>query len=411
MAADLTDHRDRQRPPPTSLGALLEPRRLVALGVDLDAMAVTDGREEFTWSEYGHAARTVARHLAAAGVRPGERVAIRLPKSAWSFVAVHGVLAAGAIVVPIDPLAPLEHAATTLHEADVAAVIVDHRVRATAELLGRVGPAAVLVPEGSSTWAAEHLTDRTWRRFDADEIHDPPDEADDRADGGDDPRDGTDDRADQVDEPGDGTDDAPAAGDVDGGSERPAGAGGDGSSEDDAYIVFTSGSTGVPKGIVHTHASALAYARAAVAEYGVGPGDRLLNIAGLHFDQSTFELYAGPLGGAAVIVVPDATLRFPASVVDLAADRGATVVYTVPHVLTQLVDRGGATAERLADLRLVKYGGSSFPPGDLRRLVDALGEVSVSNVYGPAEVNQCTVHAVTTPVGDDDVPIGGAWAA
>ena len=180
--------------------------------------------------------------------------------------------------------------------------------------------------------------------------------------------------------------------------------------DDPAYIIYTSGSTGRPKGIVHTHASALAYARLAVETYGLTSEDRLANIAPLHFDQSTFELYAGPLAQAAAIVVPDTVMRFPASLAAQLASERASVLYTVPYVITQLVERGAAADHDLSALRWVKFGGESFDPAALRAAMGALPSARFSNVYGPAEVNQCTYHHLAAPpTSSAPIPIGRPW--
>ncbi|MEY2960069.1 MAG: hypothetical protein RLZZ01_2637, partial [Actinomycetota bacterium] len=180
---------------------------------------------------------------------------------------------------------------------------------------------------------------------------------------------------------------------------------------DPAYIIYTSGSTGRPKGIVHTHESALAYACAAALTYGIGENDRVANIAPLHFDQSTFELYAAPLAGSATIVVPDGVIRFPSSLAKMLATERATVLYTVPYVIRQLVERGGAAGHDLSRLRWVKFGGESFPIGALRSAMSAMPNARFSNVYGPAEVNQCTFHHVDVVPDDtvDAIPIGAPW--
>jgi len=181
---------------------------------------------------------------------------------------------------------------------------------------------------------------------------------------------------------------------------------------DDAYIVYTSGSTGRPKGIVHTNASALAYARAAVDTYELTESDRLANVAPLHFDQSTFELYAAPLAGSAVVVLSDVVLRFPASAAQLIEQERVSVWYSVPFAITQLTDRGAVGDRDLSALRWVLYGGESFPPGALAGSMRSLPSARFSNVYGPAEVNQCTFHHLDEPpTTDDAIPIGPAWSA
>lgn len=188
-------------------------------------------------------------------------------------------------------------------------------------------------------------------------------------------------------------------------ADSPAGA------DDPAYVIPTSGSTGRPKAIVHTHRSALAYARAAADTYDLSSRDRLANIASLHFDQSTFELYAAPLVGASAIVVPDVVLRFPASLAELIERERATVWYSVPYVLRQLARRGALAGRRLA-LRWILFGGEPYPPEELAELMALVPDARVSNVYGPAEVNQCTFHHLEAPPAPDrPVPIGRPWAA
>ncbi len=176
-----------------------------------------------------------------------------------------------------------------------------------------------------------------------------------------------------------------------------------------AYLMYTSGSTGRPKGIVHTHGSGLAYARRAAALYGLRPDDLLANIAPLHFDQSTFELFAGPIAGAAALLVPEPYLRLPASLSSLIEEERATVWYSVPSVLRLLLERGALADRDLSSLRWVLFGGEVFPPEALGRLMAHISNARFSNVYGPAEVNQCTYHHLDGPPGDRPVPIGRAW--
>jgi len=338
---------------------LVDRTRLDAVQIDGADRALTDGSSSLSWHEYADRVARIAAVLVDHGVRPGDRVAVRLAKSCDSFASVHAVLRAGAVMVPLDPLAPVTPAAAVIADADCAVLITDRR---TAALVAEFpGVRCVVVPGGREL---------------------PPDQ-----------------RVEGVDFVGEAEIEATAPADrviVD--------------ADDPAYIIYTSGSTGTPKGIVHSHASALAYARAAVEEYGLDSDDRLANIAPLHFDQSTFELYAAPLAGAMVLVIPDPVLRFPASVSELVARERITVWYSVPYLLEQISDRGALDDRDLSSLRWVLYGGEAFPPSALARLMERLPAATFSNVYGPAEVNQCTAHHVrTTPVGP--VPIGRAWRA
>ncbi|MEM7284822.1 MAG: AMP-binding protein [Actinomycetota bacterium] len=309
------------------------------------------------WAGWLTASAAIASRLADAGVAPGDRVAVACLKDLQSYVAVHAILRAGAVVVPIDPLAPAAVAHDVLIDAAVSAVVGDARTIDAIDPWNVDGLdlRAVMRPGASSE-------DRTldWDGIIA----------------------------------GGGPIASPADVDLD----------------DPAYIIYTSGSTGRPKGIVHTHGSALAYAERAVATYGLDEHDRVAGIPPLHFDQSTFELYAAPLARAAVVAVSEAQVRFPATFTQWSADERITVWYSVPSLFRQLVERGGLEERDLGSLRHVLYGGEPYPGGALADLHDALPHVTVTNVYGPAEVNECTNHRVSFPVEvSGETPIGRPW--
>ncbi len=320
-----------------------------------------DGGRSLTWAEYAEQVARASGALVAAGVRPGDRVAIRLAKSIESFVMTHAVLRAGAVMVPVDPSAPNPLAASVLADSEASAFVTDASDATIADIIGASALRCILVlgrdDVASLTAPARILTDRdVWAS--------PPG---------------------QLVEV-----DATAA----------------------AYIIYTSGSTGRPKGIVHSHQSALTYATAAAELYGLSPRDRLANVAALHFDQSTFELYSAPLAGSSVVVVPEPLLRFPASLTALLASQLVTVVYSVPSLFRQITSRGALDDRDLTALRWVLFGGESYPPGQLAALMDKLPGTRFSNVYGPAEVNQCMFHHLpSAPATDAAVPIGRAWSA
>jgi amino acid adenylation domain-containing protein len=348
--------------PIRTLADLVDRDRLDAIGVSLDSQALTDTTTSLSWGEYADRVASTAGSLVAVGVQPGDRVGVHLAKSVNSFVAVHAVIRAGAVVVPVDPLAPAELAGSVLLDAGVEVVITDARPAVLDALAAQVDLRAILLPRAGASAQNESGGPIVLTGADIDAV--------------------------------------PAGAPV---AVDPAAP---------AYIIYTSGSTGRPKGIVHTHRSALAYAVAAAAGYELSSDDRMVNIAPLHFDQSTFELYAAAIVGAAVIVVPDPVLRFPASVAALVEAERATVWYSVPHLLMQMVGRGALAERDLSPLRWILFGGEVFPPRQLAELMTLIPSARVSNVYGPAEVNQCTRHDLgAPPTGDDPVPIGRAWDA
>lgn len=314
-----------------------------------------------TWFEVDRATAALAVSLRAAGVGRGDRVAVARRKGHESFIAVHGILRAGGVVVPIDPLAPPIQARSVLADAEVRAVVGDIRTVRSIDPWTAVDTelACVIVTGDIADEQPSHRM-TSW-------------------------------------------DDA-----VQGGTEAsglPTVA-----PDDVAYIIFTSGSTGRPKGIVHTHRSALAYATRAVSEYELVPTDRVAGMNPLHFDMSTLELYAAPLAISTIVIMGEAHLQFPAALTERSADFDVTVWYTVPFLLRSVAERGGLNQRPLPALRTVLYGGEPYSGAALRQLMEMLPGRSIVNVYGPAEVNACTHHHVDEPTDVGEVvPIGSPW--
>jgi amino acid adenylation domain-containing protein len=178
--------------------------------------------------------------------------------------------------------------------------------------------------------------------------------------------------------------------------------------QDLAYILYTSGSTGVPKGVMHTHRSALSWAGISARTYAFRPEDRLGNHAPLHFDLSTLDYFAAAVAGATTVIIPEAHTRLPASLSELMEDERLTVIFAVPFALIQLLLRGALEKRRLDALRWVLFGGEPFPTKHLRALMSLLPQARFSNVYGPTEVNGVTFYQVPPlPEGSDEpIPIG-----
>ncbi|MEU4315624.1 amino acid adenylation domain-containing protein [Nocardia sp. NPDC024068] len=303
-----------------------------------DAVAIGDGTRSLTYRELDEQARRWAGVLRDAGVRPGTAVAVVVPRSVESVLAVWAVATCGGCLVPIDPDDPPDRISTVLAGARVRAGLTISAIRAVLPAGAEEENAGV--PDAGR--AAARAGAIRW--FDLDR---------------------------------------PAPATTSAGSIRPG-------PDHPAYLIHTSGTTGKPKGVLVGHRGLGWLTDHLVEHYGLDADSVVLHAHSPAFDAHLLELLGAFAAGARLVVAaPDAPMG--AGLGALVRTAGITHLLSTPGILATL------DPAELPDLRVVVTGGETPPPELVRRWAPL---VRLYNGYGPTEATVMTMQSDPLPPGD-----------
>ncbi|PVZ14829.1 amino acid adenylation domain-containing protein [Actinomycetospora cinnamomea] len=318
-----------------------------------DRTAIVGTDEAMTYAELDGAVNRVAHVLLAHGVTAGARVCVLAEKAPWTIAALIGTLRAGGAYVPVDPAGPATRVARIIGAAEPAVVLVDAPSRPLLdEVLAELpGPGRVGGPTVGS-------------------LDDAPGEFT---------------RADLFGASPEAPNVAPA---------------------DLAHLLFTSGSTGAPKGVMITHDTVLAFVDWAVRHFGTKAGDRISGHPPLHFDLSTFDIYATLAAGAELHLVPGSLGVDPRGTAAFIRDRALTQWFSVPSVLTYLARFDAVAQDDFPALERLLWCGEVLPTPVLAHWMRRLPHVRFTNLYGPTEATiASSFHDVPQVPADETVPV------
>jgi D-alanine--poly(phosphoribitol) ligase subunit 1 len=313
--------------------------------------------ETLTYGEFWREAGAIGRGLLQAGVQPGDRVAILSARSVTAYTAILAVLRAGCTYVPLNPRFPLARNRTMLAASQATALIVDRKSAAHySELLDepRNNLRLVVCPEPQTTLRSAGLSviDQADLGREDDEFIWP--------------------------EP------------------KP---------EDLAYLLFTSGSTGAPKGAPIRHRSVCDYIKSVSALTPVTSEDRLIQLVDLTFDLSAHDMFLSWSSGASIVSVPEnATLIAPRFV----QDQEVTGWLSVPSAVGLAHQAGLLEPSALPSLRFSHFCGEALPRSVAEIWSRAAPNSKIYNLYGPTEATIAFSYYQYIPgeAGPPAIPIG-----
>jgi amino acid adenylation domain-containing protein len=329
-----------------------------------DVTAIVMGSDALTYGQLENSSNRLAHLLRDAGCKKGDRVCILMPKSPAAIVSMIGILKAGCLHVPIDSATP---AARIRHIFDSC----ENRW--------------ILAAGGVSSLLDELLADEQLRHRTSVGWLDPQAPS--------------------------GTNFAPAFSSADldaaGSHAMPQQC----TAGDGSHILFTSGSTGVPKGVVITHSNVAAFVAWALKHYGIDHTDRFSGHTPFHFDLSTFDIFGSITAGAQLHLVPPETALLPPKLAEFIRESELTQWFSVPSVLNYLAKFNAVRQNDFPSLRRVLWCGEVLPTPALIYWMERLPNVRFSNLYGPTEATIASSYYDVTVCPADPksaIPIGTA---
>ncbi len=179
---------------------------------------------------------------------------------------------------------------------------------------------------------------------------------------------------------------------------------------DPLYALFTSGSTGVPKGAVVCHRSVLAYAEWVCETFGITSETAFGNQTPFYFSMSVLDIFSTIRSGASMHIIPKTLFSFPVRLLQYLNDRKVNTIYWVPSALNIVANWKALDYVPVPLLKKILFAGEVMPVKQLNYWISRQTDALFANLYGQTEVTDiCTYYVVDRAFEDGEtLPIGRA---